>query len=137
MEANELLGLDVGKKRTGIARASSIAKIAEPLATIPTQNLINELKTIANKKPLSAIVVGLPRNLRGEDSSQTKWVRDFVAKLKEEFNTSFYWQDEALTSHLAEVTGLGSMKSVGLDALAASIILQDFIDSPEADRLRC
>ena len=49
MQASEIIGLDIGQKRTGIARASSIARLAEPLMTIETEHLIYKLKEVFEK----------------------------------------------------------------------------------------
>ncbi len=135
MEISELIGLDVGERRTGIARASSIARLAEPLKTVETEKLMEELKNLLSLNKVSAVVVGLPRSLEGEDTGQTRWVRDWVKQAKQQLNTVFYWQDEALTSKQAEAHAKN--EKVGADALAAQIILQDFLDTPEGERIVC
>lgn len=137
MEANQLLGLDVGLKRTGIARASSVAKIAQPLFSVETDHLMEKLRELMKELGASVIVVGLPRNLSGEDTGQTKWVRDWVVKAKKHIDAAFYWQDEALTTKTAELSEQSSKKPVDIDAAAAGIILQDFLDSPETERVMC
>jgi putative Holliday junction resolvase len=139
MENEQLLGLDVGKVRTGIARASNLARIAEPLITIETADLIKILKELINEQNYSVIVVGLPRNLQGDETAQTEWVRHWVDKAKKKLATEFYWQDEALTTKIAEAyqPSGGKKYSLGTDAMAAAIILQDFLDTPEAIRMRC
>lgn len=138
MEIKELIGLDVGIKRTGLARASSAARLAEPLKVVETTDLIDELKAIIKKGPMEAIVVGLPRSLQGKETDQTVWVRGWVQKAKAELEeVPFYWQDEALTSKLALARRLSGKKPQELDALAAQIILQDFLDTPEAERVVC
>lgn len=132
MQAGQLIGLDLGQSKTGLARASSVARLAEPVKTIPTTEVIDELKHMAEGGELNAIIVGLPRNLNGEDTDQTRWVRDWVERAKAELpQTHFYWQDEALTSQLASKR---DAKGQSEDALAASIILQDFLDASEKDK---
>src|SRR5436190_20776415 len=113
-----------------MARASSIAKIAEPLKTIPTDKLIDELKDLQTKTSAGAIVVGLPRNLSGEDTNKTKWVREWVKNAKVQSLSPMYWFDEALTSEHSSGTENDH-------ASAAAIILQDFINTPKADRVAC
>lgn len=131
MKASEMIGLDVGMKRTGIARASNIARIAEPMESVPTEELIDRLEELVKEKGIDAVVVGLPRNLRGEDTEQTRWVRDWAKSARAKIKASFYWQDEALTSRLAEAELKKSGKVHDVDSLAAAMILQDFLDSPE------
>lgn len=139
MDNEQLLALDIGKARTGIARASSLARIAEPLITIETADLIKTLGELIKEQNYSVIVVGLPRNLQGDETAQTEWVRHWVDKAKKKLTAEFYWQDEALTTKIAEADQLARGKKIpqGADALAAAIILQDFLDTPEALRVGC
>lgn len=135
MGASEVLGLDVGLKQTGIARASSIAKISEPLETVRTSALVPKLKQISSQMDVSAIVVGLPRNLQGNDTAQTALVRQWVKEAKSEIKAPFYWQDESLTSiEASKAEKLELVKPSDEHSIAAAIILQDFLDSPPSQR---
>jgi putative holliday junction resolvase len=131
----ELLGLDVGQARTGIARASSAARLAQPLETIPTGEVLKKLKIMAERNSFDALVVGLPRSLQGKDTAQTAWVRQWVDGLKEAFEVPIFWQDEALTTKEALSYKRDNKSSVDENALAAAVILQDFLDTPEANRM--
>ncbi len=131
-DLEEFLGVDVGGARVGIARGSSLARLAEPLKTVAAGQAIDELIDLASLYKASAIIVGLPRNLDGKDTRQTEAVRDWVKNAKAKINLSFYWQDEALTSHLAEHHDVAE---VGADAVAAAIILQDFLNADIDDRV--
>lgn len=128
--------MDVGAKRTGVARASSVARIAEPLKSVLTEDAVNTLQKYAREHKVEAIAIGLPRNLSGEDSRQTAWVREWVDKAKKQIEMALYWQDEALTSREAAKHQTSNIKHQNTDehALAAAIILQDFLDAAEADR---
>ena len=134
MDSEQLLGLDVGLKRTGIARASLNARLAEPLVTISTQKVIATIKNLIEEYNVSAVVVGLPRNLQGDDTQQTNWVRDWVKQTMRKIDLPFYWQDEVLTSRIAQAQKLSYKKAHDVDSLAAAIILQDFLDSAEVER---
>lgn len=134
MEEAEFLGLDVGMQRTGIARGSAMAKIAQPLFSVGTDELIDNLKTLIVAHKADAVVVGLPRNLKGDDTKQTDWVREWATSAKDKVKLPFYWQDEALTSVNAEAMQ-SKTKTKDIDSLAAAIILQDFLDSPEQQRI--
>jgi len=136
MAVSEFIGLDVGKARTGFARGSAEAKIAEPLQTVPTEEAIAKLKNYV-ESGLAGVVVGLPRSLAGSETDQTAWVRDWVDQAKKEVNTIFYWQDEALSTKIAEAKAAGGKKIKDIDSLAAAIILQDFFDTPEDMRTIC
>jgi len=128
----EILALDVGMKRVGIARASTQARLAEPLKTVKTDETIGQLRGIVKENQVSMIVAGLPRSLSGEDTDQTRWVRDWVARAKAELGLPFYWQDEALTSVKAESLKLKA-KNKDVDAEAAAIILEDFLKTDKND----
>lgn len=143
MEAIEFLGLDLGIRRTGIARGSSLAKIAQPLASLPTDDLLASLKVLIDQNRTGAIVVGLPRNLRGDDSHQTTWVRQWVTSARRKIKLPFYWQDEALTSIQARSNPFDKLRagrqrvkgSADEHSLAAVLILQDFLNAPEEERV--
>jgi putative Holliday junction resolvase len=128
VQAEDIIALDVGAIRTGIARASSKARLAEPLKTIPTEDVIDELRKLAHEHRISSIVVGLPRSLESQDTPQTEYVRHFVENARTELpGLDFFLQDEALTTVAAETAH--KSKVTDIDAAAASIILQDFLDS--------
>lgn len=136
MEAKEILALDVGLKRTGIARASNVARLAEPLMSVSTKDAVATLRKYFSRHKVEAVAVGLPRNLSGEDTEQTRWVRDWVEKAKQQLNIPLYWQDEALTSIKANEVS-PRHQSADTDSISAAIILQDFLDMPEAERVVC
>jgi putative Holliday junction resolvase len=129
--------VDVGAKRTGVARASNVARLAEPLMSVPTSDAINTLKKYLSEHQVEAIAIGLPRSLAGDDTEQTRWVRGWADKAKQKIATPLYWQDEALTSREAAKHQTSNIKHQNMDehALAAAIILQDFLDNAKADRM--
>lgn len=132
MDVEEFLGLDIGQKRIGVARGSTAARIAEPVTTIPADDAMNELKKIIKKHKSGGVVAGLPRSLDGNETEQTAWVRAWVDSARKKIELPFYWQDEALTSQKILEQG-GEGKDV--DALAAALILQDFLDASAAERV--
>ncbi len=137
VEVKEIIGLDVGQARSGIARASSVAKLAQPLKSVPTPELVRTIWQFSKENELDSVVVGLPRNLQGHDTDQTTWVREWVKRAVTETKLPFYWQDEALTSKLAASQKPKGQKPADEHAVAAAIILQDFLDTPEAERVPC
>lgn len=131
MTNRTVISLDVGNKRIGVAVVSLITKLPRPLTTvINDDNSLKNIKEIAEKEDASAIVIGLPRNLSGEDTKQTKIVRDYGQKVGQTTGLPIFWQDEALTSHKAkeefQERGVGYNKE-HVDALAATYILSDFL----------
>lgn len=133
----EILALDVGMKRTGIARASAEARLAEPLKTVETGRVLAELQKILAEHQVEAVVVGLPRNSDGQDTDQTRWVRQWTVANKSQIGVPLYWQDEFLTSELAEAKATlgGKNRSDNTDAVAACIILEDFLSSAKTDQI--
>lgn len=134
---SQILALDVGKKRTGIARASSMARIAEPLLSVDTAKIQECLRQLNSEFDVDCIVVGLPRSLEGNETEQTRWVREWVADIKPQLAVPFFWQDEALTTELAQKWMQDSKSGHDLDAHAAAAILDDFLKTPETDRQAC
>ncbi len=130
----EILALDVGMKRVGMARASTEARLPQPLETVKTDEAVEQLQKIIKENQVEMIVAGLPRNLSGQDTPQTRWVRDWVAKAKAQLGIAFYWQDEALTSQQA-INNKQKTKNFDEDAQAAAIILEDFLSTDKNDRV--
>jgi len=126
-----LLAFDVGDKRIGVAIANSIARMASPLITIQNdQDVFATISNIISSEGADIIVVGLPRNLSGDDTAQTRSAREFAAKLAKHTKMKVYMQDEALTSHKAEAELRSSGKKYDkghIDALAATYILEDYL----------
>ena len=135
-----LLALDVGSKRIGVALVSLITKLPKPLTTIDAESdSIAQIQELVDQEDISAIIIGLPRNLSGEDTEQTKTVRDYGHKVEVATKLPIYWQDEALTSQKAEEElrsrGVGYNKE-HVDALAATYILSDFLSEQREAELQ-
>ncbi len=128
MDSEELIALDVGEKRIGVARANTIAKLAEPLTTINVDGSeVEQINDICEKHDAKKLVIGLPRNQSGEETKQSELVRDFAEHLKE---YEIIWQDESLTSVSAEEKLRQSRKKFeksDIDSLAATQILSDYL----------
>lgn len=127
-----IITLDVGDKRIGVAHADTSVKLAVAYATIEVDGLeIDRLRGIIAELKPSIIVVGLPRNQSGETTKQTEKVRDFTRRL-DEFDTEVVFQDESLTSVLAEEQLISTGKpytKADIDANAAAIILNDYLEA--------
>ena len=130
MPTRNYLALDVGEKRIGLALANDEVKIAVPFGWQEnTDNIVQEIIEELIKNDISTIVVGYPRNQSGEATLQTEYVEKFVSRLAEiDLDIDIVYQDESLTSVEAE-RRLGRVKDKGeIDAEAASIILQDYLE---------
>lgn len=135
MAAKNLLALDVGEKRIGMAMADTGVKIAVPFGYLEnTESVMTQLAEVLLRHDIDTVVVGYPRNQSGEPTAQTAFVEAFVADMTElEIDTDIVYQDESLTSVQAEQR-LGRVKDKGeIDAEAASIILQDYLEATYGD----
>lgn len=128
---SSILGLDVGERRIGVSLANSIARFASPYQTLAnTDTILDDIRGIISKESVELVVVGLPRNLSGEDTDQTRYCREFAAQL-EPF-VPIVFQDEALTSRKAETELKARRKPYqkeDIDSLAATYILEDYLNA--------
>jgi putative holliday junction resolvase len=126
----KFLGIDYGAKRIGLAVADAEAKLARPFGAVTAAELA---ATIRQEGPFQAIIVGLPRSLNGQDTAQTTAVRRFCDDLLwRQLHLEPIYQDEAGTSSVAEDRLREAGKpyaKADIDAEAAAIILQDYLDS--------
>ena len=130
-----ILALDVGDRRVGVALADSQIKIAVPYGYLErSDKIIQQITELMLDHDISILVVGYPRNQSGEATKQTESVEQFAKKLAEiEIDADLVFQDESLSSVEAE-RRLGRVKDKGeIDAEAASIILQDYLEQNYAD----
>ena len=134
-KSQEFIGVDVGSEWIGLARGNSLARLAEPLITIPASDILAKLPELIRSNQVDGIVIGLPRNLSGEDTHQTALVRQWVKGAKSIIKLPFYWQDEALTSKQAISHKLKAKNPNDEHAISAAIFLQDFLETAESDRV--
>lgn len=130
-KTRQLLGLDVGTARIGVAVGDSGVRIAIPHDHIAVDGReVEEIARLAIQGDVDTIVIGYPRNQSGEPTEQTKSVEAFAQRLKD-FDARIVFQDESLTSVMAEarLVSRGQNFSKGdIDSEAAAIILQDYME---------
>jgi putative Holliday junction resolvase len=133
-----VLGLDVGDKRVGVAVATLAARLPRPLTTLErSEGFFEALEALVRSEDAGALVVGLPRNLRGEHTDQTRSVEKLVQQLQERIGISIHLQDEAATSKQAEAELEARKKPYAkgdIDALAATYILQDWLSEHPSEQ---
>ena len=130
-----ILALDVGDRRVGVALADSQIKIAVPYGYLErSDKIIQQITELMLDHDIDTLVIGYPRNQSGEATKQTESVKQFAEELAEiEIDADLVFQDESLSSVEAE-RRLGRVKDKGeIDAEAASIILQDYLEQNYAD----
>ena len=132
-KASNIISLDVGEKRVGVALANSIARLPQPYCTLERgAGFWNDLGSLLIEQAADTVVIGLPRSLEGNDTAQTEATRSFIDEFKGRFAIAVAVQDEALTSRQAEeaLRARGKVFSKGdIDALAATYILEDYLNT--------
>jgi putative holliday junction resolvase len=137
------VGLDVGERRIGVAISDLTGLLARPVGVLQTTGLARDAvdrasaevaRLAAEDDGVASIVVGLPRHLDGRPSDMTPKVEAFAARLGERTALPVHLQDERLSSHeaesrLAEREKDWRVRKKQLDAMAAAIILQDYLDA--------
>lgn len=130
----KLIALDVGTKRIGVAKADSAVRIAVPYPAVEVEDgeEFKKIASLARAWDINSFVLGLPRNSQGEETEQSRYVRQFAKELKRAIpDAKICFQDESLTSVEAEKRLKGRKKGYkkgDIDSEAATIILQDFLE---------
>ena len=137
------IAIDVGERRIGLAISDVTRTLARPLKTIEIASAADGVQRVAEEATrlaseddgLSTIVVGLPIRLDGTPNAQTPRVAAFVDALKQRISVPIVTVDERLSSVEAESriavrTKNWRERKKQLDAAAAAVILQDYLDGP-------
>ena len=137
------LGLDVGRRRMGVAGCDGTGLIATGLTTIYRTSLaqdIEQLREIIAEREVEILVIGLPYTLDGNIGSQAKQVQKFADKLASILELPIEYVDERLTSVEAESRlkaqkKFSSRDKGAIDKQAAAIILQQWLDLKRSQKL--
>ena len=142
------VGVDFGRKRIGLATSDATAMLAKAWRMVPagatpaaSADLVAALvrPLVADDDGVEAVVIGFPKRLDGRDSDQAPAVRVFAEALARLVDRPIAFQDERLTSveaeaRLAEREPDWRKRKPMIDAEAAAIILQDFLDGRARER---
>lgn len=132
-----VIAFDVGRKRTGVAISDPSGTLARPLDCLQGDPIPAALALVARLRAetdgLSAVVVGLPKRLDGSEHESSAMAREFARALEKRVGIPVRLQDERLTSvdadeRLAARERDWRRRKAQLDAAAAAVILQDFLD---------
>jgi putative Holliday junction resolvase len=137
-----VVGLDLGERRIGVAVSDASGTLARPLKTIErgrsdteaVEQLRAMIAEIAGEDAIGSVVVGMPSRLDGSPSPQTQRIGTIVSLLAARLHVPVFTQDERLSSREAEERLSLREKNwrkrkAKLDAAAAAVILQDYLDA--------
>lgn len=138
-----VLAVDPGTRRIGVAISDPTGKIALPVMVISRvgDGHIKQLTKLIVERSVDEVVVGLPKTLRGEEGSSAEEARALARELEERLNLPVHVFDERFTTVEAEtVLRRGGMKEERrrslVDKLAATLLLQSFLDARAASQTR-
>ena len=133
-----ILGLDLGTKTLGIAVSDKTCMIASNITTLrfeeeKYETVLDDLRKIIEEYSVDEIVIGLPKNMNNSLGFAAMRTKNFIVILKKEFNLPIHEQDERLSSVSANNILLKAdisrkKRKEKVDSLAASIILQNYLD---------
>ena len=131
-----ILGVVLGKARTGVAVCDKNETLASPVEVVHEHNrerLLERVASLAAARGAERVVVGLPRNMDGSEGESAQNARAFGEALAARTGLPVDFSDErgtTITAHsfLNETNTRGKRRKATVDAVAATIILQDYLD---------
>lgn len=139
-EPGRVLGLDPGDARIGVAISDPARRVAVPFGTVRVGQPPGELKAVAAivaDNDVTAVVIGLPRELSGKEGPRAAHARAFAGAIQGFVEVPIGFQDERLTTVEAErlLRGagvVGKRRRANVDQTAATLILQAWLDRQPA-----
>jgi putative Holliday junction resolvase len=138
-----ILSIDYGTKRCGIAETDDMQIIASPLETIPRRQLFPFLDQYFKLREVSEVLVGQPFKMTGELNDLEEEILKFLSTFAQRYpKVEVHRLNEAFTSKMAleAMIAAGSKKKdrrkkENIDKIAATIILQEFLENRRNQRL--
>lgn len=132
----KIMAVDLGKARTGLAVCDAQELLSSPLTVLPSYNqekLLDEIAARASEQRVELLVVGLPLNMDGTHGESAQNALAFADQLREKTGLPVEMKDErgtTITAHnyLNTTDTRGKKRKAVVDAVAATIILQDYLD---------
>ncbi len=133
----KVMSVDLGRARTGIAVSDNTGTLASSLCVIEErvdERLVEKIVSLANAEKAELIVVGLPKNMDGSEGESAIRARALAGEITQRSSIPTHMQDErgtTVTAHqfLSSAEVYGKKRKKRVDAVAASIILQNYLDS--------
>ncbi len=132
-----IMAVDLGKARTGIAASDKTEYLASPVKVIAEHNrekLLAKICETAKELKAELIVVGLPKNMDGSEGESAQNARNMAELIGEELSLEVKLWDERCTTitahgYLNDTNTRGKKRKAVIDEVAATVILQSFLDS--------
>ena len=133
-----IMGIDYGSVRIGLAVGDPLGILAHPRGAWKNNDSFwTQLAGLVKTEGISLVVVGMPLNLKGQKGKKAEEVDEFISRLKRETGLEVVTWDERFTTSIAQRTliEMGTKKKDrrnkkhNVDAMAAALILQSFLDS--------
>jgi len=136
---SQVVAIDYGKVRCGIAATDDMQLIASALTTVETKNIFSFLEKYFSENKVETLVIGLPTDLKGNLSEIETDILKFIEKVKELFpEVEIHRFDERFTSKMASffISQSGKNKKQRqekalIDKVSATIILQNFLEQKQ------
>ena len=133
----KIMAVDLGQVRTGLAVSDPTEQLASPVGTITEKNtdkLLEKVADAAREQGVQQLVVGHPRNMDGSRGESARRAETFAASLEKAAALPVVLWDERMTTvsaigYLNQTDTRGKKRKAVVDTVAATIILQDYLDS--------
>ncbi|HEY1252803.1 MAG TPA: Holliday junction resolvase RuvX [Thermoanaerobaculia bacterium] len=130
-----ILAVDFGEKRIGLATSDESGTVATPRRTLlrrSDEDAVDALERFCRDEEIALVLFGIPRSPDGVESAFAERIRSFAAKLTRRTGLPLRFHEETLTSDEAGRRLHGSPARTGLDAMAAAVLLEDYLQSVES-----
>lgn len=136
-QEERIMGLDYGSRRIGVSVSDPLGITAQALESVENNETgMERLLELIRERHVTLVVVGMPLNLKGERAQKAKEVEAFIQRLKNRSQIEVVSWDERFTTTIAQqsLIQMGTRRKQRrergrVDAMAAAIILQGFLDS--------
>ena len=138
--SRRVMALDVGERRIGVAVSDLSGTLARPQAVIQRRSKAEDLAAVARlvaELEVERVIVGLPLSLDGEMGPQARRVARYAQTLAQALTVPVELHDERYSTVTADalLAESGRKRRVAIDAAAAAVILQDYLESRQSRRL--
>lgn len=134
---SRILAVDYGQRRVGLAMSDPLQMIATELPTLHIKSMaeaVSHLQELCRLYPIEKVLIGYPLGLRGNKTKQTLLVEEFAALVKKALSCPIeFWDERYSSADAIQILVSKGIKTghnkAKIDAMAARLILQDYLDS--------